>query len=90
MGRKSVIEIKESIEDLESFLKSNRNFKIQQRIQSLIYTKRGKFITQKELSDFLDIDYATLKRWLKKYKEQGLDAQVKRIKTDLFFNSITT
>lgn len=77
MGRKSVIEIKECIEDLESLLKSNRNFKIQQRIQSLIYTKKGKFITQKELSDFLDIDYATLKRWLKKYKEQGLDALLK-------------
>ncbi len=62
MGRKSVIEIKESIEELESFLKSHKNFKIRQRIQSLIYTKKEKFRTQKELSVFLDIDYATLKR----------------------------
>lgn len=77
MGRRSVINVKESIEELESCLKSHKKFKIRQRIRSLIYTKKEKFNTQKELSDFLDIDYATLKRWLKKYKDHGLESLLK-------------
>lgn len=72
MSRKSSIVIKESKELLESLYQKEKNYRIRQRIKCLIYTKENKFKGQLELSAHLGVDYATVKRWLKQYKEKGL------------------
>ena len=77
MGRVSKVIILESVTELENLFKTHKNFKIRQRIKSLIYTKEQKFTTQKALAEFLDIDYATLKRWFKKYKVNGINSLLK-------------
>jgi len=77
MGRLSKMEVKESKEALENYYQKCTTFKIRQRLRSLIYTKEQKFSTQQDLADFLDVDYATLKRWFKKYREHGLDSILK-------------
>ena len=71
MGMRSNIEISESISTLESAFKSSSNFKVRQRIQSLILLKKEKFKRQAYLADYLGIDRSTLKRWIKQYKETG-------------------
>lgn len=77
MGRISKMLVHESLSDLEDCLKRHKSFKIRQRIKSLIYTKEEKFSTQVELAYYLDVNYATLKRWFKKYKEKGLSSFLK-------------
>jgi len=72
MSRKSTIIIKESEEQLKSLFKKENNYRIRQRIKCLIYTKNRKFKGQLELSNHLGVDYATVKRWLKQYREEGI------------------
>lgn len=38
----------------------------------MIHTKESKFKGQLELANHLGVDYATVKRWLKQYREKGL------------------
>lgn len=42
----------------------------------MILLKEKKSQSQLEISKYLDVDYAILKRWLKQYKEEGLDSIV--------------
>jgi len=77
MGKSTTFIVIESLEDLENHYKNCKDFKIRQRIKSLIYTKNQKFTTQQGLADFLDVDYATLKRWFKKYRDHGLESILK-------------
>lgn len=72
MGMTSKLEIQESIIILEKAFKSSSNFKVRQRIQSLILLKSGKFDRQVDLAKFLGIGHSTLKYWIKQYKEFGL------------------
>lgn len=72
MSRKSTIQIAESKEKLESLCQKEKNYRIRQRIKCLIYTKEKRFKGQKELSQHLGVDYATVKRWLKQYRDEGL------------------
>jgi transposase len=77
MARKCTIEVSESIEDLKKLYKRQRNFRIRTRVKSLILLKEKKFKRQTDISNYLGIDYATLKRWFKKYKEYGLASLLK-------------
>ena len=77
MGRTSKMIVKESVQDLERSFSDHKDFKIRQRIKSLIYTKEQKFSTQQALAEFLGVDYATLKRWFKKYRDHGLESILK-------------
>jgi len=72
MSRKSTIIIKESEEQLKSLCNKEDNYRIRQRLKCLIYTKNSKFKGQLELSNHLGVDYATVKRWLKQYREEGI------------------
>ncbi len=74
MARKCTIEVSENIEDLKKLYKRQKNFRIRTRIKSLILLKEKKFKRQTDISNYLGIDYATLKRWFKKYKEYGLQS----------------
>jgi transposase len=64
--------IKESLSELKELYRKQKNYKIRTRIQSLILVKEGKFKKRTQLAQFLSIDYATLKRWTKEYRESGL------------------
>jgi transposase len=74
MSRKSTIIINESDEQLQSLYNKEDNYRIRQRLKCLIYTKGNKFKGQLELSNHLGVDYATVKRWLKQYREEGVDS----------------
>jgi len=74
MSRKCTIIIKESDKQLKSLISKEGNYRIRQRIMCLVYTKESKFKGQLELSNHLGIDYATIKRWLKQYREEGLES----------------
>ena len=71
MGMKSNIEISEDLSTLETAFRSSDNFKVRQRIQSLILLKKEKFKRQADLADYLGIDRSSLKRWVKQYKDTG-------------------
>lgn len=74
MSRKSSIIVTESIKELKYLSHREHDYRIRQRIKCLIYTKEGKFKGQLELSNYLGVDYSTVKRWLKKYREGGLSS----------------
>ena len=76
MGMTSKIEIKESLEYLEKAFKRSDNFKVRQRIQSLLLLKQQKFKRQKDLADYLGVDHSSLKRWIKQYKDFGYESLV--------------
>ncbi|MFT5252746.1 MAG: transposase [Flavobacteriales bacterium] len=74
MGLHSNIIIKESLEDLNSLYKREKNSRIKLRLKSFIYTKENKFSTQLKLSIHLGVDHSTLKKWLKQYRQEGLSS----------------
>lgn len=74
MARQSKIEVKESISFLQNLYGKEKKYRIRHRIKCLILLKEKKFRSQQELSNYLGVDYATVKRWLKQYKEEGLDS----------------
>jgi transposase len=77
MSRISTIVIKEDKDQLESLYKKEKNYRIRQRIKCLIYTRSNEFKGQLDLANHLSIDYATVKRWLKQYREEGLESLIK-------------
>ena len=67
----SKLEIKERLEFLEKAFKKSNNFKVRQRIQSLVFLKNKKFKRQVDLAEYLGVDHSSLKRWIKQYKDFG-------------------
>jgi hypothetical protein len=59
MGMRSNNEISKRVSNLESAFKSLSNFKVRQRIQSLILLKKEKFKRQADLAEYLGIDRST-------------------------------
>jgi len=76
MGKKALIPIKESVEDLAFLLKKTNDYKRTQRLKSLIFTKTNKFNTRLELSTHLGIGLRTLFDWTNKYLTEGLDSML--------------
>ena len=76
MARKSNIEVKESIESLKKVYFTEKNHRIRTRIKCLILLKEKKFKGQLEIAIHLGVDYATVKRWLKQYNEEGLKSLI--------------
>tara|TARA_R110002050_G_C8962065_1_gene514504 strand:- start:2013 stop:2603 length:591 start_codon:yes stop_codon:yes gene_type:complete len=74
MGMTSKIEIQESITTLEKALKSSTNFKVCQRIQTLLLLKKEQFKRQVDLAEYIGIGHSSLKCWIKQYKEFGFDS----------------
>ncbi|PCI73881.1 transposase [Candidatus Dependentiae bacterium] len=72
MGRIAEIVIQESLGELKTLARQTRNYRIKLRLTCLIYSKSKRFKTQTDLSTHLGVDYSTLKRWLKQYKDEGL------------------
>jgi transposase len=70
------IEIKEDKATLERGFKRCKNFKVGQRIQSLLLIQEQKFKRQVDLATYLGVGHSTLKTWIKQYKEFGYDSLV--------------
>ena len=71
------IEVKESLSELKSLRKREKNHRKKTRIQSLILTKEKRFKRRKDLASHLGIGIASLDRWTKVYKESGLTEMLK-------------
>lgn len=76
MGKKTIIHIKESVEELEILYKKTRKHKVKQRIKSLILTKTQKYSTREQLAQHLGINAKTLYVWTKTYKRSGLTVMI--------------
>lgn len=72
MGRPSKIKIQENADLLQKLYRKENDHRIRSRIRCLILIKDKKFASQKQLSHHLGVDHATVKRWLKQYREEGL------------------
>ena len=72
MGKRAIIQIQESLIELNILYKKTRNYKSKLRIKSLILTKANKFKTREELSKHLGIGLRTLYNWTHKYKTEGV------------------
>lgn len=72
MAKFKSTEVKESLTELKDLYRKQKNYRIRTRIQSLILTKENKFKKRTDLATHLGVDYATLKRWTREYKDHGL------------------
>ncbi len=74
------INIIETSEDLKTLLIKQTTARGKERIQALYLLKIGQVKTLKELSVVLGRDQATIYRWFRKYKVEGIDGllEVKR------------
>lgn len=72
MARLSKLVISESIEELKSLLKKQKQYKNTLRLQALISIKENKFQTRKELSEDIGVVRRTLEMWLSKYRQGGI------------------
>ena len=72
MARPTNIVIKESLDFLKKMYSEERNHRIRIRIKCLILLKEARLKGQLEIANHLSVDYATVKRWLKQYKEEGI------------------
>lgn len=77
MGKRAVIIIKESLNELNVLYKQTRKHKAKKKIKSLIFTKGQKFTTRLELAKYLGIDKKTLYVWTKQYKDFGIGFMIK-------------
>jgi len=76
MGRIGSTVIKEDLKTLEYLYKKESNSKVKRRLKCLIYTKTKKYDKQSILATNLGVDPATIQRWLKQYREEGLDLTI--------------
>ncbi len=76
MGKKAVIHIKESLEELKILHKKTRKHQVKKRINSLILTKQQTYSTRAELAKHLGVDVKTLFVWTKTYTSLGLTALI--------------
>lgn len=83
------INIKEDLSYLISLLKSERDSLVANRIRCLVLLKEEKFKKRKDLAANLCISYASLKRWLKIYRESGFAALLSIKQSTGRKNSIT-
>lgn len=73
MGKKAVLNIKETVVELNNLLRKQKTLKKEKRLKSLLLVKTGKFETRQEVADYLSIHIRTLERWLNNYKEGGIE-----------------
>lgn len=76
MGKRAIITIRESLQELELLYKKTRKHKARQKLKSLMLTKKQNFSTRSKLAKHLGIDVKTLYVWTKQYQELGLEAMI--------------
>ena len=73
MPRTRIVEIKESVAELQSLLRRTRNYRLSLRLQSLLLTKEEKFTERQQLASFLGISTPTLQKWTRSYETSGIE-----------------
>ena len=73
MGRHRAFAIKESLEVLKQYKARVTDYQSSQRLMALMLIKSEQYDTLDKVSTHLGIHYATLQRWLKRYREHGID-----------------
>jgi hypothetical protein len=73
IGKKAILDIKESDPELKKLLVKQKTLKREKRLKSLLAIKSGKFETRQALADFLGIHIRTLERWLVNSKTGGVE-----------------
>lgn len=76
MSHKSTIIVKEDLIFLRNKFKQAKISYVSQRIRSLIILKEYPTKRQEDIADELCVSYSTLKRWYKKYRENGFEALI--------------
>ena len=72
MGNKFEIEVNESQEELKHRLHHALTASSKERLQMLYWLKNNAIATRRELSQKLGRDESTIYRWLKRYRQGGL------------------
>ena len=72
MGRHRKFTIQESLKDLESYKAQVTDYKSSQQLNALLLIKSKEYNTLEEVASHLNVHYATLQRWLKRYRELGI------------------
>ncbi len=80
MSFKSRIHVKEDLGFLRKKIKATKDSYVSQRIRSLVILKENPCKRQSDIADELCIGYSTLKRWYKKYREEGFEKFIQRPK----------
>ena len=70
---KAMINIKESLEEIDTKMKKQKEANKLQRVQMLYIIKIGKAKTRKEVAEILGLNRETVGDWLKKYEETGVE-----------------
>ncbi|MDA8693113.1 hypothetical protein N9L92_03555, partial [Saprospiraceae bacterium] len=72
-GKYAEINVKETTTELLDILKKQTIERNKIRVKCLIYLKKKKYRTQRELSDHIGYNIRTMERWLKEYKTGGIE-----------------
>ena len=72
MGRRLEVEISQSQEELEKALKTARTASSKERLLLLYLLKSKQVSSRQELAELIGRDKATITRWIRKYKDEGL------------------
>ncbi len=79
-GRPS-IEIRESIEILKDLMKSQKTVLNQNKVQTLYLLKSQQALTVRKVSQLLNKGETTIHRWLKMYRDGGMENLLKERKS---------
>lgn len=73
MARNLEIEIKETAHELKQLLNQEKSVRIKERVQVLYWLKTQRIETALAASEWIGRTYSTVKRWLRTYRQNGLD-----------------
>lgn len=73
-GRPFRVTVSESLEQLEKSLRHARSASQIERLQMLVYLKQGEVSSRGELAERCNRDKATISRWIRRYRQEGLSA----------------
>ncbi len=72
MGKRAVIHIKETKQELDAIYRNSRSYKVKKKIKSLQLTLSNKYDNRFELAKYLGVNVKTLYVWTKLYQEKGI------------------
>ncbi len=89
MGRNSQIQIKETLGALNNYKTFVTSYKSSQKLELLLLIQSGNSTSLSAIAAHLSIDYSTLHRWLRSYREKGIEAYLQPSKRNRASKIIT-
>ena len=90
MGKVLSTPILESLEELKSYKNKVDNYKSSKQLDCLVLLKSNNYLRLEELALELDISVTTLRRWLNKYRSQGISNFLKKDTRNRPYSIIST